>query len=326
MNKTILIIAALYFIAFASAVAWEQVELLPQPEFEKRNFLLNAEIGIEEMNVDFAIAWTDSAASFFVLPFDAVILHTEVEGEPRDIFVISDAATNRLMVWMCTAAEGSGERELLTISAYYGPEEQGTFNTPSGLATNAINREFKPDQDVIYVADRGNNRIVELRYFPNEEGGEFVFNRLLGDGYLEWPVDVAISAYGDQDLYTADLYVVDWGHERGAGELVRINILNGDVEGSWHDVLYPQSTLVLAELNKPVSVACFPYAADSSGYFTAIYITEEVNNPVYLFKAQTDDEPEWCDVNMLENGDFIRQPGGLAHAYSLAKNMIELAK
>jgi hypothetical protein len=180
------------------AVAWEPVIPIPQPEFGKKNFLLNPEI--EEMNIDFAIPWTDSAASFFVFPFDAVILHTEVESEPRDIFVISDPATDRLMVWMCTAPDGYGVRELLTISAYYGPEEVGAFSTPSGLATNAINRGFNPDQDVIYVADRGNNRIVELRYFPNAEGGEFIFNRLLGDGYLEWPVDVAISAYGDRDL------------------------------------------------------------------------------------------------------------------------------
>jgi len=32
---------------------------LPQPEFVQRNFLLTPDI--PEMNVDFAIAWTDSA-------------------------------------------------------------------------------------------------------------------------------------------------------------------------------------------------------------------------------------------------------------------------
>jgi hypothetical protein len=52
MNKTILKIAAIYFIALASAVAWEPVIPIPQPEFDKRTFLLTPEI--EEMNVDFA--------------------------------------------------------------------------------------------------------------------------------------------------------------------------------------------------------------------------------------------------------------------------------
>jgi len=60
LNKTILTIAAIYFIAFGAAVAWEPVSPIPQPEFERRPVLLT-EI-TEEMNVDFAIFWIELRA------------------------------------------------------------------------------------------------------------------------------------------------------------------------------------------------------------------------------------------------------------------------
>lgn len=311
MNKTNLLLAAIGIFAFSSAAADLPTGALPQPEFEKKNFLLT--LDIEEMNVDFAIAWTDSVASFFVYPFDAVVLHVDVGGAPRDVFVVSDMSSDRLMAWMCTRPNAAGNRELLVITEFDG-EEGDEFKAPSGLATNAINREFIPNQDVIYVADRGNNRIVELRYFPDESGGTFAYNRILGAGFLEWPVDVAISAYGDGGLNNADLYVVDWGHQPDDGELVRINVLSGQIEGSWHDVLYPQSEIVITELKKPISVACFPYESDSLGLElkTAIYVTEAVINTVFLFKSKPNSDPVWLNLNMLRNGDFIRLPGGIA--------------
>lgn len=60
---------------FALCVIYDSLNALPlgalsQPEFEKNNFLFTADI--PEMNVDFAIAWTDSTASFFLYAFNAV--------------------------------------------------------------------------------------------------------------------------------------------------------------------------------------------------------------------------------------------------------------
>lgn len=311
MNKIILSLVAISIIAFGSAASALPTGALPQPEFGRENFLLTQDI--EEMNVDFAIARTDSAASFFVYPFDAVVLHVIVGGAPRDVFVVSDMSCDRLMAWMCTRPNAAGIRELLVIAEFDG-EEEDEFKAPSGLATNAINREFLPNQDVIYVADRGNDRVVELRYLPDSLGGVFTYNRILGEGYLEWPVDVAVSAYGDRELNNADLYVVDWGHQPDDGELVRINIINGVVEGSWHNVLYPQSEIIITELKKPISVACFPYDPNSQGLEskTAIYVTEAANNLILLFESNSDSVPVWRDLNMMENGDFIRQPGGIA--------------
>ena len=281
---------------------------LPQPEFEKKNFLRTTDI--PEMNVDFAIAWTDSAASFFVYPFDAVVLHVNIEGVMTDVFVISDAACNRLTMWVAKP-DGLAHRELQVIGEFDG-EPGDEFKAPSGLATNAINREFNPDQDVIYVADRGNDRIIELRYQPDSLGGTFTYNRILGEGYLEWPVDVAISAYGDQQLSNADLYVVDWGHQPDDGELVRIDVSSGLVEGSWPDILYPESDIVIAELKKPISVACFPYALDTLNSKTAIYITEEKSGTIFLFESESGDDPVWKDLNMLDSGNYRRLPGGIA--------------
>jgi len=66
MKKTILILVAISFIAISSAVAWEPVIPIPQPEFERQPFILT-EI-TEEMNVDFAIFWIEllNAATRFI--------------------------------------------------------------------------------------------------------------------------------------------------------------------------------------------------------------------------------------------------------------------
>ncbi len=54
MNRLILSLVATSIIAFSSASQALPTGALPQPEFEKKNFLLTSDI--EEMNVDFAVA------------------------------------------------------------------------------------------------------------------------------------------------------------------------------------------------------------------------------------------------------------------------------
>ncbi len=308
MKKILSLLIVVQDIAFGAAAFALPPGALPRPEFEKRNFLLTADI--PEMNVDFAIAWTDSAASFFVYPFDAVVLHVNDGGVMKDVFVISDAACNRLMTWVCTEPDGQGQRDLLVVGEFEGAGD--TLRAPSGLATNAVNREFRPDQDVVYLADRGNDRILELRYQPDSLGGTFTYNRILGSGYLEWPVDVAISAYGDQDLGNADLYVVDWGHVIDEGELTRIDISSGLVEGSWRSAIHPGTGRVISNLKKPVAVACFPNSDDTLNAKTSIYVTEEEVGIIYRFECETSTDPLWRDLMMLELGDYRRQPGGVA--------------
>lgn len=309
MRKLILSLVLARGIIFSSVTLALPPGALSEPEFQKKNFLLTPDI--EEMNVDFAIAWTDSVASFFVLPFDAVVLHINDGGVMKDVFVISDAACNRLMMWVCTKPDGQGQRDLLVVGEFKGTAAD-TLRAPSGLATNAVNREFRPDQDVVYLADRGNDRILELRYQPDSLGGTFIYNRILGAGYLEWPVDVAISAYGDESFANADLYVVDWGHTIDDGELTRIDVSSGLVEGSWRSAIHTGTGRVISDLRKPVSVACFPSSEDSLNTKTDIYITEEKVGIIYRFESETDTDPVWKDLMMLQLGDYRRQPGGVA--------------
>jgi len=133
----------------------------------------------------------------------------------------------------------------------------------------------------------------------------------LGGSYLEWPVDVAISAYGDEDLDNADLYVVDWGHTEDAGKMIRINVLTGAVEGSWHNILLPQSNIVISEIKKPISIACFPFSPDSINTKTAIYLTEERCGTIFLFESTSSGDPVWINLNTLDSGNYKRIPGGI---------------
>ncbi|UCC81107.1 MAG: T9SS type A sorting domain-containing protein [Candidatus Zixiibacteriota bacterium] len=293
-----LIILTIHSVAFA----WER---LPQPEFAQLNFMRT--VDVEEFNIDYALWWTDSAACLFVGPFDAVFLHVEVDGEPMDAIIISDIGMNRLTTWLYKAPGLTGIRELQAISAYY-CEDNIRFNLPSGLATNAINRQFDPENDVVWVADRGNNRIVELRFTPDSEGGKLQFNRTIGEGYLDKPIDIAVSAYGDADILTADLYVVDLGFSEGEGELLRFDV-HGNLEGSWHNVYYPGSPLVIGELHKPVSVNCYPDTIEGR---TLIYVTEAEDDPLYQLSSTTEEEPEFRDVYDLKKATYYPRPGGIA--------------
>lgn len=324
MNKLKIILMSLALFAVARPAPALHPSWLPQPGFDQTNFLRLPDI--QKLNIDYAIQWTDSAASLFVQPFDAVVLHVDVKGKPMDAFIISDIGMQRLAVWLCTEPSATGQRTLKAITAYRG-EAGDQFKTPSGLATNAVNRQFDPGKDVIYVADRGNDRIVELAYTPDIYGGKLRYNRSFGQGYLEWPVDVAISAYGDGNPNNADLYVVDWGHERGQGELHRFSIA-GLHEGAWHNVYFPGSELAIAELHRPISVACFPDRAKNK---SAIYVTEAFNNPLIQMNSATNGDPAYADLYDLDLGEDFWQPGGVAlddygrvYAANQAKGIIQM--
>jgi len=63
MKRINIFLPVIEIIAFSTTIAALPPGALPQPEFVQKNFLLTSDI--PEMNVDFAIAWTDSAASWF---------------------------------------------------------------------------------------------------------------------------------------------------------------------------------------------------------------------------------------------------------------------
>jgi hypothetical protein len=299
--KILITVSLLSLISYSAAGAFEH---LPQPEFSQLNYMRTADV--EEFNGDYALWWTDSAACLFVGPFDAVFLHVEIEGEPMDAIIISDIGMNRLTTWLYTSPGITGVRELQAITAYY-CEDDVRFKMPSGLATNAINRQFNPDEDVIWVADRGNDRIVELTYLPDPDGGKLQFNRTIGEGYLDRPIDVAVSAYGDANITTADLYVIDLGFSAGEGELLRFDV-HGNLEGSWHNIYYPETELVIGELSKPISVNCFPDTIEGT---SIIYVTEAANNPLFEFGATTDEDPVFKDIYDLRLGEASYSPGGI---------------
>ncbi len=306
MNKLKIILTITAVVALAVPALALHPSCLPQPQFSQTNFMrLDNPL---EFNVDYALQWTDSAASLFIQPFDAVVLHVDVDDKPMDVFIISDIGMQRLTIWMCTEPDQAGKRELLLVTAYRG-EVGDEFKTPSGLATNAVNRKFDPKNDVIYVADRGNDRIVELAYTPDSEGGKLRYNRFIGETYLEWPVDVAISAYGDGSSANVDLYVVDWDHlQEGMGELHRFS-LAGVHEGAWHNVCDTGNDLVITELYKPVSVACYP---DTIIGNTLIYVVEEKHNVFFQFISNSNDRPEYAGLNAGDRAIGAYLPGGIA--------------
>ena len=297
----------------------------PAPVLEPQHFLLIDDI--PEFNLDFALSWSDSAAGLFLQPFDGVELHVDVNGSMRDVFIFSDAGMNRLTAWMCTEPNGVRERSLLAITSYDGDDADG-FIRPSGITTNARDREFDPESDLIYLADRGNDRIVVLNYYPDSTGGAFSYYDSYGEGTLQYPVDVTVSAYLGQSAMTADLYVVNWGHERNGGFLSRFSI-DGTFECNLRDI-YPDPTLdsALWRLYKPLSVACYPDTVTGSSY---VYITEACNNVMFGFKSTTDSLPKILTADNLQGSIDFYEPGavdfdGLGRVYIVnrAKNTIEL--
>ena len=303
--KTVLSIMVILVAAILVVLAADSRADCPsQPEAQLANFLLID--GIEEFNVDFALQWSDSAAVLFLQPFDAVVLHTIFEENQVDVFIFSDAAMNRLTIWLCTSGQGQ-TRELLYIAEYEGDDADG-LHAPSGLATNAIGRLFEPESDVIYVADRGNDRILELAFDPNDVERLLRFNRSFGEGNLEWPVDVAVSEYKDQGADEADIYVVDWGHQSNTGELVRFD-KDGNLEYNTRYVYFPESDTVFFELSHPISVACYP---DTLEGWSHIYITEAANNPLIELVSKTDGPALFMMSEDLMLGQGFWQPGGIA--------------
>ncbi|NLI17066.1 MAG: T9SS type A sorting domain-containing protein [candidate division Zixibacteria bacterium] len=286
------------------AVAHSQ-DSLPQPEFDRLKFLRYP--AIDKMTMEMALELSNRHASFFLAPFDAVVLHTIVDNQPKDVFIISDIGQRRLTIWLCSAPDGNGEREIEAVKAYYG-EGDDTLIAPSGMDTNAKNRQFIGGLDLIYLADRGNSRIIEYTYNPDKYGGELVVNRMFESEQLHYPMDVAISAYGNKQFESADLYVVDAGTFNGDGKLVRFG-LNGSYEGAWSVINFPESEIEAAYLDQPISVACYP---DTSENISLIYIVEADNNLNYILRSATDKTPEFVRVRQLPCDDIFCQSGGIA--------------
>jgi hypothetical protein len=275
-----------------------------QPELSDANFLFTE---IAEFNVDFAIAWTDSVASIFLHPIDAVILHIEMDGVARDVFVFSDAGQNRLTTFVCTSGE-ERKRDIVSITAYDG-EDAGYFKMPMGIATNAVGRQFDPQSDLLYVADKANDRILMLSVEPEDQYvcrirsvGSF------GEQNLEYPVDIAISAYKNEPE-NADFYVVDWGHEENAGELVRFD-KDGNYEYDTPYIYYPETERIVAEINRPVAVSCYPDTMDGR---SRIYVVEAANNTLFELISDTGHHPENSMIQDLMLGVGYWNPGGIAH-------------
>lgn len=308
MNKLKIITMLAFIMALALSAAAEPIGWIPPPVFQQTNFLRLGNVA--EFNIDYALVWTDSAAVVFLQPIDAVVLHVDVLGQKKDVFIISDTGMNRLTVWQCTEPDANGKRLLEKATSYHGEDAGGVkFKHPAGLAVSAVNREFDPLNDVIYVADRANDRIVELAYTPDIDGGKLKYNRTIGAGFLEYPYDIAISAYGDANPANVDLYVVEWSRTKNNGSLKRFS-LGGVFEGQWQNIGHAgYEELVIWRLEKPMSVACFP---DTITGNTAIYITEAVNNTLFYLSASTDTDPEFSMNYDLEIRTDFWRPGGIA--------------
>jgi hypothetical protein len=286
-----------------------QFDCPDEPEINEHSFLFTT---IEELNLDYALQWSDSAAGLFLYPMDAVILHMEMDGQLRDVFVFSDAGMNRLTIFVCTPGEGQ-EREILSVTAYDGADCDG-LKAPSGITTNAIGRAFDPESDLIYVADRGNDRILRLSLtVESAEICQLGYYDYFGREVLEYPVDIAVSAYegggmGPRAPNYTDFYVVDWGHEPNQGELLRFDA-NGGLEYQTLYFYYPHTDRRISEMDTPVSVACWP---DTIPGHTIIYIADAANNILYLMSSNTDDRPEFRFLVQLEQAPGFWDPGGIA--------------
>ena len=316
-NKLVLTVAVLVLLSGGAYAQGLPEEWLPQPEFIHKPFLFT--VDIEEFTLDWALAWTDSMACLALHPFDAVVLHVQVNGIPKDVFVFSDDAFNRLTIWQCSAIDPNGNRTLEIISDYHCPEAGG-LHAPSGMDTNAKGRLFNPDQDVVFLADKLNSRVLELSYRPDSSGGTFALVSVIGEGYVERPIDVAISAYGDGNYYNADLYVVDKGMTRNDGKLHRFSVQDGSYEGTWQSMYMPGTEYEVDRFIAPISVACYPACfsdsmpcyPDSIPNHSAIYVVDEAENTMYYLVANTDDPPSWVITYDQELGPEFSRPGGVA--------------
>ena len=305
MKISIFLPITLVFLTAISFADYNHTFNPPAPAFQQESFLRIHEI--PEMTLDFAISWTDSAAGFFLKPYDAAILHVRIDGNIHDVFIFSDAGMQRLCIWMCTPPDNNGDRTPEVVTAYYG-EDCGYLSAPSGITTSVRNREFDPENDLIYLADRGHDRVLELTYSPNLDGGKFYFNRSIGANYLEWPVDVAISTYGSTDPLDMDLYVVDWGHGKDQGKLSRFD-LNGNYLGSWPGIPAPAIGKPVLPYARPVSVECYP---DTQSGYELIYISESKDSRIFCVKASKNTQPKSKMFQDLKVTSHFWLSGGIA--------------
>ena len=289
-KKTVFLIIISIFLWVSFAFAYED---LPQPEFTKINFL--AEPDIPEMNVDMAIVLTDSMAGLFLHPADVAILHVDVGIYEKDVFIFSDDGMNRLTIWMTQRNSANAERKIEAIKEYFATETGINVRHPRGLATTAANRKFNPESDVIYLADMGNNRVLELAYIPTTDGGKLVCNRIIGENELSCPTDVSLCIYNGE-TYTTDLYISEGGTFNDDGFISRYNI-NGACEGRWHDICFYESTNSAIELLRPISIACFP---DTLEGYADIYVSDQYNNSLYFFTSKSSGDPFFTGVHDLD--------------------------
>ena len=307
MKKAKIITIIPSVLLFAGLASAQIYPVHTEPEFKQINYLRLE--NIKEFNLDYAIASTDSTRGVYLAPRDALFLHVIVNDEPKDILVVSDAGFNRLLIWQCRPPAVDGHRYVECVTEYKGNDCDGQpLRAPSGLDCSARNRLFDPLTDLVYLADRGNGRILELAYLPDTEGGKFVFNRAIGQGDLHWPVDVAISAYGDGDPSKADLYVVDAGTFHEDGRLFRFS-LDGYCEGSWQEICHRNRDLSVVETYSPKSVACYP---DTAYGYTMIYITEQEYNNVFCLRSNTNERPYFYFTDQLVDEVDFTEPEGIA--------------
>jgi len=298
--KPIIITTMITLLATAIPARAQDEPPLPAPEFEQANFLLSADI--QELNVDAALLWTDSLASLFAQPFDAIVLHV-IDGEAKDVFVISDPPQNRVAFFVCSEPS-EGVRRIERMGAYKG-EDVGGLRSPSGLTTNAIGRLYDPDNDVIYLADKFNDRILELVY-RTEDHGLIRCNRVFGEGYVDWPVDVAIGSFGESRWgENSRLFVVDRGHVEDGGHLVEMDFDNMLI-GRWNQ--FQDEWGMILDLKQPTAIASFRDKSDS----VAVYISEQCCNRVIRLSCLIDEEPLLTWIQGLEIGGPNYRPGGMA--------------
>ncbi|MCP4633663.1 MAG: T9SS type A sorting domain-containing protein [candidate division Zixibacteria bacterium] len=285
----------------SSADNWE----MPDPVFHKIDFL--GLEGIEEFNRDFGMEIIDSYGIVFGAPFDAVVLHIDFGSEVKDIVIFSDPGLNGLVILQTHIITGSTGRVLETVTHYFGTAED-SLSFPHGIETTAKNRLFEPMTDLIYVADKGKSRIVALQYTPDENGGTFQYHQIITHENMLHPIDIALSAYGDQDPDNADLYVADHVADyEQVGALIRFS-LDGTYENMWNEINFPGSDALAIEITKPISVICYP---DTIENHSAIFITQE-DNTISCVSSSTAGNPEYAWIRSLDNDEGYVKPGSIA--------------
>jgi len=152
-----------------------------------------------------------------------------------------------------------------TMSApYHNQDSVGFFYQPVDIAVSAIDRYFIPETDFLYVLDRGNMRVVKLRYDLAHD--TLLWEGDFGNGILESPTAIDYADYGDSSAANDDIYVTD-----GLPARVFRFSAAGDLETSFGG--YGSG---LALMGYPTGVA----VSTSQAYPDRIYISDSKNHRV----------------------------------------------